>query len=121
MFLAFEISRDHRGSVTYRYPLIVSFTFGLLHGLGFASALGQIGLVQNEILVSLLFFNVGVEVGQIAFILAVIAVLWGLRQLVRQREALLRAFTLRRLEFASSYLIGIPASYWLVDRVMQFL
>lgn len=121
VFLAFEISRDHRGSLTYRYPLIVSFTFGLLHGLGFASALGEIGLVPSEILVSLLFFNVGVEVGQIAFILAVTGVLWCLKQLVRYRQDIMGDLTLRRLEYAASYLIGIPASYWLVDRVAQFL
>ena len=121
VFLAHEISRDHRFSLTYRYPLIVSFSFGLLHGLGFASALGEIGLVQNEILVSLLFFNVGVEVGQIAFIVVVSTVLWVAYRYVQRHQVWLQRLSLRRLELAASYLIGVPASYWLVDRVMQFL
>lgn len=108
-------------SLTYRYPLLVSFSFGLLHGLGFASALGEIGLVPGEILVSLLFFNLGVEVGQIAFILAVAGLLWGLQRLVLQRGVLADVVTAQRMDLLAAYVIGIPASYWLVDRVAQFL
>lgn len=121
LFLAFEISRDHRNSLTYRYPLIVSFSFGLLHGLGFASALGEIGLVPSEILVSLLFFNLGVEVGQVAFILAVVAGLWVLQRGLLRRGPLAEALTVSRMELLAAYVIGIPAAYWLIDRVAQFL
>ncbi len=121
VFLAHEISRDHRHSLTYRFPLIVSFSFGLLHGLGFASALGEIGLVEREILISLLFFNLGVEVGQIAFILVVSALIWVIYRLQQQSRVLTEAMTLRRVETAAAYLIGIPSSYWLIDRVAQFL
>ena len=121
VFLAHEISRDHQNSLTYRYPLIVSFSFGLLHGLGFASALGEIGLVPGEILVSLLFFNLGVEAGQIAFILAVVLLLWGLRRAFSERVAAAQVVTAQRLDLLAAYVIGIPASYWLIDRVAQFI
>lgn len=119
VFLAVEISRPrHYPSLTYQYPVLVSFSFGLLHGLGFASALGEIGLAENQVLLSLLFFNIGVELGQLAFILAVggLALLvtnWGLRHL--------QAATLERLRWqadrAASYVIGVPASYWLLERL----
>lgn len=121
VFLAFEISRDHKDSITYRFPLIVSFGFGLLHGLGFASALGEIGLVRNEILVSLLFFNLGVELGQVVFILAVVALLWCLQKSLRHRAAINEVLTAQRIDLLAAYVIGIPASYWLIDRVAQFL
>ena len=121
VFLAYEISREHNDSLTYQYPLIVSFGFGLLHGLGFASALGEIGLVPGEIVVSLLFFNIGVEVGQVAFILVIVAVIMGLQQNARMRALLTDVITAQRTDLLAAYVIGIPASYWLIDRVAQFL
>jgi hydrogenase/urease accessory protein HupE len=122
VFLAHEISGQHHDSLTFRYPLLVSFSFGLLHGLGFASALGEIGLVQNEVLVSLLFFNLGVEAGQVLFILAFMGVVILCRNLVLksgvvEQEAVLT----RRADLASAYLIGIPSTYWLIERVAQFV
>ncbi len=125
VFLAFEISREHSDSLTYHYPIIISFGFGLLHGLGFASALGEIGLVQNEIVISLLFFNLGVEAGQLAFILLVsvlfIVVNRGLQNLSVNDYAIKDVMTRKRLDLIAAYVIGIPASYWLVERVAQFL
>ena len=59
--------------MTERWPWVVSFTFGLLHGFGFAGALSEVGLPQTAIPVALLFFNVGVEIGQLLFIAAVVA------------------------------------------------
>ncbi len=77
MFVAAEILRAAQGraSLTARAPWLVAFVFGLLHGLGFAGALREVGLPQTDIPLALLFFNVGVEVGQLAFIAAVVAVL----------------------------------------------
>jgi len=121
VFLAHEISLDHTNSLTYRFPMGVSFGFGLLHGLGFASALGEIGLVPGEIAVSLLFFNLGVELGQVGFILAVVLAIWCVRQLVRHTPALAEAVSVRSVDLAAAYLIGIPASYWLIDRVAGVL
>ena len=74
VFLASEIARGNRDGLTYRYPVSVSMSFGLLHGFGFAAVLGEIGLPENEIPTALLFFNVGVEIGQLLFIGALIAV-----------------------------------------------
>ena len=76
VFVAAEIIHSRRGNpgLTERYPWVVAFTFGLLHGFGFAGALAEIGLPQKAIPIALLFFNVGVEVGQLLFIAAVLAV-----------------------------------------------
>ncbi len=88
VFVASEIvhARQGRYSVTQRYPWVVAFTFGLLHGFGFAGALAEVGLPQSSIPIALLFFNVGVEIGQLLFVgavLAVIAVGWRAGQRLR--------------------------------------
>src|SRR5690606_2673867 len=70
VFLAAEIARDDPASFSRRYPIALSFTFGLLHGFGFASALGEIGLPRGELALGLVGFNLGVELGQLAFIAA---------------------------------------------------
>jgi len=122
LFLAHEISSHQRESLTWRYPLLVSFGFGLLHGLGFASALGEIGLVPTEVLVSLLFFNLGVEAGQLLFILAVLAlVALGRRLLPVAGMSAASGVMIRRSELLAAYVIGIPSAYWLIERVAQFL
>ena len=75
LFVAREIVRSRKGQpgLTERWPWVVSFTFGLLHGFGFAGALSEVGLPQTAIPVALLFFNVGVEIGQLLFIAAAVA------------------------------------------------
>lgn len=122
VFLAVEIARGHRDSLTYRWPIAVSATFGLLHGFGFATALRQIGLPEIEVPTALLFFNVGVEIGQLLFVFAII----GLAKLVwrvtkgsadkPQSTAVLAA----RVRIPVSYAIGIVASYWLTARLDEF-
>ena len=74
VFLAVEIVNARRGrfSFTHAHPWVVAFGFGLLHGLGFAGALSEIGLPPDEIPIALLFFNVGVEIGQLMFVVAVL-------------------------------------------------
>jgi len=122
LFLAHEISGQQRESLTWRHPLLVAFGFGLLHGLGFASALGEIGLVPNEVLVSLLFFNVGVEAGQLLFILAVLALVALVRRLLPVPEVSAASGVLvQRGELMAAYVIGVPSAYWLIERVAQFL
>ena len=88
VFLATEImhSRAGRPGLTFRRPWIVAFLFGLLHGLGFASALSEVGLPANAIPAALLFFNLGVEIGQLLFIAAVLAVIAGSRRIRWQRD-----------------------------------
>lgn len=121
VFLAVEIVRGDEQSLTYRYPIAVSASFGLLHGFGFAAVLGETGLPQTEIPTALLFFNVGVEVGQLLFIGAVI----GLYQLARRtREALsgrdLSIAALRPLQTPAAYAVGSLAAFWLIERVASF-
>ena len=123
VFLAHEISQHQRDSFTYRFPLLVSFIFGLLHGLGFASALGEIGLVENEILLSLLFFNLGVEAGQVLFIAGVLLLVFAVQQLSRklaQQDYCSSQRVLRAVDMGAAYLIGVPAAYWMMERVAQF-
>jgi hypothetical protein len=118
VFVAGEIihARQGKPGLTQRYPWIVAFTFGLLHGLGFASALAEVGLPQMSIPVALLFFNVGVEIGQLLFIAAVFAVFAVGRWTVR-RAALPRPPWLWRFP---PYAIGGIASYWVIERVAAF-
>jgi hypothetical protein len=113
VFLAREILRSGDGpaGLAERRPWAVAFVFGLLHGLGFAGALAEVGLPQRAIPVALLFFNVGVEVGQLAFIGAVL----GLR-------AALRPIAPRAAEATplAAYAIGAIAAFWTVERVAGF-
>ena len=111
VFLAAEIlhARQGRFGLAYRYPWVVAFGFGLLHGLGFAGALSEIGLPQGEIPVALLFFNVGVEIGQLLFVLAFV--------LLRQALARLEFHWPRAARLMPVYLVGVVASYWLLQRI----
>jgi hydrogenase/urease accessory protein HupE len=114
VFLAREILMTWRGqaSLTERMPWVVAFVFGLLHGLGFAGALAEIGLPQNAIPLALLCFNMGVEIGQLLFVGAVLAVV-----MVSQRWL---ARLSSRLRWIPAYAIGSVASYWLIARVAAF-
>lgn len=117
-FVAAEIvqKRQGRGSLAQKYPWLIAFTFGLLHGLGFAGALAEVGLPQNSIPLALLFFNVGVEIGQLIFVGAVLAVLAGSRALAG-RLALSPPSWLWRIP---PYAIGAVAAFWTVERVASF-
>jgi hydrogenase/urease accessory protein HupE len=115
LFLAREALLNDGKSVVFRYPVVVSATFGLLHGLGFAAALGEVGLPDREIPWALLFFNVGVEAGQMSFILVVSgAVVLGRRLLANGRAA---AWFNQYGRIAAGYLIGVPAAFWLIQRL----
>src|SRR5207244_8079499 len=85
VFVASEImhSRQGKAGLTERFPWIVAFTFGLLHGFGFAGALREVGLPETAIPVALLFFNVGVELGQLLFIASVFVIITLARQVMR--------------------------------------
>ena len=95
VFVAAEIvhSRQGRIGLTERFPWIVAFTFGLLHGFGFASALSEVGLPQSAIPVALLFFNVGVEIGQLFFIASIFAVIALARQVTQRIGAAPRRYS----------------------------
>jgi hypothetical protein len=90
----------------------VAFVFGLLHGLGFAGALSEIGLPEGQIPLALLFFNAGVEVGQLLFIAATFA----LFAVVRRVRLSWPVWT----RFAAPYAIGSIAMFWVIERVAAF-
>tara|TARA_R110000868_G_scaffold170477_2_gene405779 strand:+ start:243 stop:1286 length:1044 start_codon:yes stop_codon:yes gene_type:complete len=125
VFLAREIAVNRKDSLTWRFPASVSTSFGLLHGLGFASALAQVGLPQTALLTGLLSFNLGVEIGQLLFVGA-ISVLFLAGQLgfhLWRKEnpnggSLILGMA--RLRALGSYSIGIVSSYWLVSRIADF-
>jgi hydrogenase/urease accessory protein HupE len=124
MFVAAEILRAAQGrpGLTARLPWVVAFVFGLLHGLGFAGALREVGLPQTDIPLALLFFNVGVEVGQLAFIAAVVLFLAVLARLTSKgRDLPSGAWQIDRLvRKPLAYLIGCTAAFWTVDRTIGF-
>jgi HupE / UreJ protein len=111
VFVGVEIVKLQRGQVglTARFPWVVAFAFGLLHGLGFATALTTLGIPQATLPIALLFFNVGVEIGQLAFVALVLALIWA----HRQAQA-----TLPRWGAAlPAYAIGSVAAFWFLARV----
>ena len=114
VFVACEIVRGYQGrsGLTARWPWIVALTFGLLHGLGFAGALSEVGLPAGQIPLALLFFSVGVEVGQLLFIAAVLAFV----ALVHRIRVVFPPWT----ELAPPYAIGSIAMFWVIQRTMAF-
>ena len=112
LFVAMEIVhwRQGRAGLTRRFPWIVAFVFGLLHGFGFASALSGIGLPGHAIPLALLFFNMGVEIGQLVFIAAVFAGLYFIKQ-IRWPEWAWRI---------PVYGIGSLAAFWTIERISAF-
>lgn len=115
LFLAREAVVNDAASLARRMPVLVSLSFGLLHGLGFAAALGEVGLPDREIPLALLFFNVGVEIGQLAFIFVVVALVMLARRVLAARGVIAWAAT--RARVAAGYLIGVPAAFWLIQRL----
>lgn len=118
LFMAAEIVRSRRDKtgLMERFPWIVAFTFGLLHGFGFASALSEVGLPQASIPVALLFFNIGVEVGQLIFVASVFAVM-GLARLLMRRIGMSQPTWAWRVP---PYAIGSAAAFWLIQRIAAF-
>jgi len=114
VFVAAEAVRGLRGKpgLTARAPWVVAFSFGLLHGLGFASALAEVGLPQTAIPLALFTFNVGVEIGQLLFIAAVLA---GRAALVHARMPLPQW-----VRVLPAYGIGTLAMFWVLERVTAF-
>ncbi|MDO3722826.1 HupE/UreJ family protein [Marinobacter sp. chi1] len=114
VFVAAEILRAQRGEpgMTHQHPWLVAFSFGLLHGLGFAAALGEIGLPQNAVALALVFFNVGVEVGNLLFVFAFLLLV------SLARKASFKAGPI--LQKVPAYAIGSLASFWLFERVAAF-
>jgi hypothetical protein len=111
--LAAEAIQNRRGkpSLTARHPWVIAFGFGLLHGLGFAGALAEIGLPQSDIPMALLLFNVGIELGQLVFI----SVIW----LISLTTKNLSAIQLNRLFYFPAYTIGTVGAFWGIERMLS--
>jgi len=121
VFLAVEIARGRRNTLAWRYPVSVAASFGLLHGLGFASVLMDAGLPPNEVPAALLFFNVGVELGQLAFILTLLCVLVVVRQLgLPRRPGEGIAGLPAPFATGAAYLAGTLAAFWFIERLSGF-
>jgi hydrogenase/urease accessory protein HupE len=119
VFLAREIALDRRDTLTWRYPIAISASFGLLHGFGFASALKDIGLPQTEIPTALLAFNAGVEIGQIMFVVAMLIVFWLLSKMVAMLK-IGSASWLKAIEKPMAYTVGGITMFWTIERISGF-
>lgn len=114
-FVAVEIVKLQRGEMglTARHPWAVAFAFGLVHGIGFAGALAGLGLESRLLPAALLFFNVGVEIGQLAFVLLVLALIWAHRRL--------GAVVPRWGDALPAYAIGTVSMFWFFGRLARML
>ncbi len=118
VFLAAEIARDERTTLDWRRPVIVSAAFGLVHGAGFAAALDEIGLPQTETIAALVFFNLGVEAGQVVVIVAAFAVIEASRRLGAEALIVSRAPGLgAKVRPALAYGLGVLSAFWFVERL----
>jgi len=115
LFLGPEVVRVWRGqtSFTIRHPWVVAFAFGLLHGFGFASGLSTAGLPQAEIPLALLMFNIGVEIGQLVFVLLMLLGFHSLKILAFHWP--------RWAELGPAYVIGSLGAYWTIQRTVMMI
>lgn len=110
-FLAREVIMGQQGqtTLTQRKPWIVAFSFGLIHGFGFAGALGELGLASEDIPLALLFFNLGVEAGQLAFIAVLFSALWLFQRFLSHWK--------KPLELWATYCLGSIGLFWFAERL----
>lgn len=115
LFLGPEIVRSWRGetSLTIRYPWLVAFVFGLLHGFGFASGLSTTGMPKAELPWALLCFNIGVELGQLSFVFLALALVWSFRKLEIRWPRWVTAMP--------GYTVGSLGAYWTIQRTIILL
>ncbi|MCC7040124.1 MAG: HupE/UreJ family protein [Burkholderiales bacterium] len=115
LFLGPEIVRAWRGetSFTIRNPWVVAFAFGLLHGFGFASGLTALGLPQGDIPLALFAFNVGVEIGQLAFVALILLMVRAFRILEMRGP--------RAVQLAPAYVVGVLGAFWTIQRVTMMI
>jgi hypothetical protein len=115
-FLAAEILREQWGlhtGLTYSSPWLVAFGFGLLHGLGFAGALAELGLPTQEVPVALLFFNIGVEIGQLMFVSVCLLLIWAFRHSGFFQSGLFKKVV--------AYSVGGVATFWFLERTLAIM
>lgn len=108
VYLATEVSNSNKYTNT---PWLMAFGFGLMHGLGFASALGDIGISNDQIFLSLLFFNIGIEAGQLALIPLFGSILWLSNKYQFYKNA----------SIGASYILGSMGFYWVISRFIGII
>ena len=118
LFLASELGRqfiavERRRDLAIQFPWIVAFLFGLLHGFGFAGALAEIGLPTQAVPLALLFFNLGVEAGQLIFIVGVLSLAWAWRRI--------RAPVPPSWRLITAYGLGSTSAFWVIERTLAAL
>lgn len=115
VLMTVEIMRKLNGqtSLALRRPYLLSFFIGLIHGCGFASALGDIGLPKGTEIWALLLFNLGVELGQVCVILLLLIVFWGLGRIKRE--------SLRPTQITLTYGSAAIAMFWFFDRTKDYI
>ncbi len=115
VFMAVELVHTYQGrpGLTAKYPWLIAFSFGLLHGFGFAGALADVGLPENAIPLTLFLFNVGVEIGQLIFVAVVLGILW----LVRKSKLSVPEF----VKWIPPYAIGSFSAMWFIERLMVII
>ncbi|MCZ6854702.1 MAG: HupE/UreJ family protein [Gammaproteobacteria bacterium] len=118
VFVASEIVRrsERKPGLTARYPWTIAFAFGLLHGFGFAGALAEIGLPQDSIPIALLFFNIGIEAGQLFFVVVIVATIAFSRQIAQRINVRLPVW----VRAVTAYAIGSIAVFWVIERITSF-
>ena len=123
VFVAADVLRTGRDSLTGRAPWIVAFAFGLLHGLGFAGALREVGVPEHAVPIALLFFNVGVEAGQLVFIAGVFLLFWLLKRWRVRTSWAADDHTWHvaaAISTPAAYVIGALAAFWVFERTAGF-
>jgi hypothetical protein len=115
LFLGPEIVRKWRGQTSFsiRHPWVVAFVFGLLHGIGFASGLSLTGVPQAEIPLALLFFNIGVEAGQLAFVVIALLTSKAIQTLELDRPQWVTRIP--------GYTVGSLGAFWTIQRVVPLV
>ena len=113
LLVAREATHDEP-TVIRRWPWLAAGAFGLIHGLGFATALRELGLPRESLVRALVSFNVGVELGQLAVVAALVALVAAARRLIDERRVIGR-----HVHRAACYLLGALAAWWLLDRVVE--
>ena len=110
MFVGVELIHNMQGrtGIASKFPWLVAFTFGLLHGLGFAGALAQVGLPDKAIPLALFLFNAGVEIGQLIFVFAMLSIIWMFRNYLKRAPLWMK--------WIPPYVIGSMAAFWFIER-----
>lgn len=114
VFVAAELVRQKKDSLSWRFPVVVSSLFGLLHGLGFAGVLKEVGLPTNDALLALFAFNIGVEAGQLLFVCALLMLVWIIVRMSASKIDLASD----RTQASSGYVVGTLAAFWFLQRLL---